>query len=168
MPPPLPENAAAIIAHERLRLLSWGYYASAGFGAFFCLFFLMYTVMFGALSLIPESAWASSTDKTSQETHASPAPSREARPAKKSETPPVIIFRIFAGVMAVVTFFAWALCFLTFYAGWCIHKRKHFLFINIMAGYNCLWVPYGTLLGVLSFIVLHSEAARVQFESRGS
>ena len=58
----------------------------------------------------------------------------------------------------------WALAGLTAYAGRCIQKRKTKTLIYIMAGFNCLFVPYGTLLGVFTFIVLGSPAAIEEFK----
>ena len=58
---------------------------------------------------------------------------------------------MFGGVFFVVLM---ALALLKFYAASCIRRRKSRLFCQIIAGISCLAIPYGTLLGVLTFIVL--------------
>ena len=76
-----------------------------------------------------------------------------------------MIFRVFAGIMLAVTVVAWGMCGLTAYAGRCIQKRKHRIFINIMAAYNVVWLPYGTLLGVCTFLTINTEESQAQFAS---
>jgi len=49
------------------------------------------------------------------------------------------------------------------YAGWCIHQRKKRTLIYIVSGFNCLFVPYGTLLGVCTIVVLGSPEAQAEF-----
>jgi hypothetical protein len=58
----------------------------------------------------------------------------------------------------------WTLGALTAYAGRSIQKRRRKLFVYVMAALNCLFIPYGTLLGVFTFIVLSSAAASPEFE----
>jgi hypothetical protein len=43
-----------------------------------------------------------------------------------------------------------------FRAAWCIKHRKSRVFCMVVAGVSCLEFPYGTALGVFSFIVLGS------------
>jgi hypothetical protein len=56
---------------------------------------------------------------------------------------------------------------LTVYSGRCIAQRKAKTFSLIMAGLNCLSFPYGTILGVCTFIVLTRNSVRQQYEQRG-
>jgi len=76
----------------------------------------------------------------------------------------VIFFRVMAGVFCGVVLVVWTLSALTAYAGRCIQKRRRKLFVDVMAALNCLFNPYGTLLGVFTFIVLSSVAASQEFE----
>ena len=69
-----------------------------------------------------------------------------------------------AGVFCGVVLLVWTLGALTAYAGRCIQKRCRKLFVYVMAALNCLFIPYGTLLGVFTFIVLSSVAASREFE----
>ena len=51
------EDEAKIIAGERLRILTIGFYVRGGMMLAFGCFFLIYVAMFAGMSLIPESAW---------------------------------------------------------------------------------------------------------------
>ena len=131
-----------------------GFYVRGAMMIAFGCFFLIYVAFFLGFSFIPESAW-----NQPAATSPSPTPFAWATPTPhpaNSEPPPVIVFRIMAGVFGFVTFLVWTLGCLTAYAGRCIQKRRHKLLIYIMAGLNCLFIPYGTLLGVFTFIILGS------------
>jgi hypothetical protein len=52
---------------------------------------------------------------------------------------------------------------LTIFAGRCIAQRKHLTFIYILAGILCTNMPLGTLLGVLTFVVLTRDDAKALF-----
>lgn len=47
-------------------------------------------------------------------------------------------------------------------------KRRHRLFSLIVAGLNCLHVPFGTTLGIFTFIVLSRESVRELYRNEGS
>jgi magnesium-transporting ATPase (P-type) len=161
--PPLSGDAkATVIARERLRILAIGFYVRGGMMVALGCFFLIYVAFFLGFSFMPESAWTQ---------HSRPAapPSAFAWPAATPHAPnegapPVIIFRIMACMFGAMTFLVWILGCLTAYAGRCIQTRKHKALIYVMAGFNCLFLPYGTLLGVFTFIVLGSPAATGEFK----
>ena len=69
-----------------------------------------------------------------------------------------------AAVMGGLMFLGWTIGGLTAYAGRCIQKRKHKSLVYVMAALNCLFIPYGILLGIFAFIVLGSPAAAEEFK----
>jgi hypothetical protein len=152
-----------IVTRERLRLLVLGYYIRGGASAAFVSIFLIHFFVFLGFSFVPESAWNTPPQPTtiSQSAPLGPSstPSKNTRPSQ----PPVILFRIVAGVIGVIIFVGWTFGALTAYAGRCIQKRKHKAFVYIMAGANCIFIPYGTLLGVGTFIVMESMGGREEF-----
>lgn len=161
------------VTHERLRLLSWGYYITGGMGALFSCFFLIYVAMLGALSMIPASEWESSGKNNHQqvdhvigdeaEEPTISDPDSMSTPKRSSPPPPVWVFRFMAGVMFLFVLLGWLLAGLTMYAGHCIRHRQKRMFILVMAGINLIWVPYGTLLGVCTFLVMQSDPGRQEF-----
>lgn len=60
------------------------------------------------------------------------------------------------------------LCGLTFsgclaLAGRCLQRRRRYTFCLVMAALACIFVPFGTVLGVFSFIVLTRPEVRASF-----
>jgi hypothetical protein len=155
------QSEAIIITRERLRFLAIGYYVRGGVIIFFSSFLLFYVIMFSAFSFIPESKWNPSptpTPSVSTFSWATPRPH-----PSNSETPPVIVFRIIAGVMSGIMLLGWTFGALTLYAGRSIQKRRHKALIYVMAAFNCMFIPYGTLLGVFTFTILGSPTAIQEF-----
>ena len=135
----------AIIDEEHLKLLSLGYMVSGGFAALFSLFGLLYVfigvVMSVAISHAPQTA------------------------GKAGEPPPALVGWIFGGIGLVVflAFITMALC--KFRVASSIRRRKSRTFCMVIAGIGCLEFPYGTLLGVLTFIVLGRDSVARLFTS---
>jgi hypothetical protein len=155
------DTEASIIVRERLRILGIGFYVRGGMMVAFGCFFLIYVAFFLGFSFMPESSWTQTPAPSASPT-ALIHPKLTPHPPNGGP-PPIIFFRIMACVFGAVTLLVWTIGCLTAYAGRCIQKRKRRLLIYVMAGLNCLFVPYGTLLGVFTFIVLGSPAATREF-----
>lgn len=123
-----------IVDTEHLRLLAFGYVFSAIMSALMSLLGLLYAgIGFVMSHFFAEAALnATNPDKIPPEALGT-------------------IVSVFGGVFFVVLM---ALALLKFYAASCIRRRKSRLFCQIIAGISCLAIPYGTLLGVLTFIAL--------------
>src|SRR5208283_975156 len=52
-----------------------------------------------------------------------------------------------------------------FRAAWCIKRRKWRVFCMVIAALGCLEIPYGTALGVFSFIVLGRDSVVQSFST---
>ena len=160
-PPALSEAEEQIIVRERLRLLAIGFYVKGAVGAAFISFLLFHFVFLLGFSFMPESAWnpPPRSVTTSQSLSVTPSPS----PRPVNQGPPVIMFRIFAGVIGVIILLGWTFGALTIYAGRCVQKRTHRVFILVMGGLNCALIPWGTLLGIATFMLLQTPMARREF-----
>lgn len=93
---------------------------------------------------------------------ASPTPSPPPQP------PPKFLFRVFAGVIAAFVALGWSLAAATASARWCIRKRQKKLFVYLVAALQCIFIPYGTLLGVMTFLTIGSPAGQLEFSGRVS
>jgi hypothetical protein len=128
----------AVIDDEHLNLLSLGYMISAGATALFSLFGLAYVamgVMMGiALSHVPAPA------------------------AHPEQQPPAFIGWLFAAIGFAFVVVLGTIALLKFRAAACLKRRTSRTFCMVVAGISCLGVPYGTALGVLTFIVLGRES----------
>ena len=135
----------AIIDGEHLKLLSLGYMISAGITAFFGLLGMFY-VVFGIVFGIAIS-------------HAEAG-------AKAGEAPPAFIGWIFAGFGLAFVLVGGAFAFARFWTARCIRHRKSRTFCMVVAALGCLEIPYGTALGVLTFLVLGRDSVIKQFAAR--
>ena len=133
----------SVIDEEHLALLSIGYMISGGFNALFSLFGLFYVLIGILVATFP--AASNSTPKPGQM--------------------PAAFGLIFAGIglffMAVLVTFA----ILKFRAASCLKQRKSRTFCMVVAGFTCLEFPYGTALGVWTFMTLGRESVVRLFDS---
>jgi hypothetical protein len=131
------ETAQDIIDNEHLRLLRIGYFVSAAQTAIFIPVGLLYAGMGVMFSQLP--------------TGASPPPSFVSWLFG-------LIGAGFAGVAAVAA----TLKLLTAIR---LKERRSRVMCLIAAGLSCMEIPYGTMLGIWTFIVLGRASVRRQFEA---
>ncbi|MEO6847823.1 MAG: hypothetical protein ABI254_11220 [Chthoniobacterales bacterium] len=160
----LSPSESRLIAKDRLRWLSIGYFVSGAVGVVMVSFLLIHFTIFAVISFIPEHAFNPQKSCEDITQRVNPAVPVSTVSKQNSEEFPRIIFRIIAGVLGVIILIGWTLGGLTIYAGVCIRKRKHLLFIQIMAGFNCLGIPYGTLLGIGTFILFGLPEVKEEFQ----
>ena len=67
-------------------------------------------------------------------------------------------FYLFMGTMAVGMGVA------NLISGWCIQQRRAKVFSLVVAGINCLGFPFGTTLGVFTFVVLLRETVAEAYQ----
>jgi hypothetical protein len=170
------------LAKEHLRLLSWGYYLQGTINAVVVSFLLFHFAIFAIIGFSPSSSWTSSpvphpggslsafnqkaisdskgyhservtkagtTIRAQQSNRVKKPPSNpeEFREMQK-------ILKVVAVLIALVILTGWLFSGLTIYAGRCVAKARAALFVKVMAGLNCLFIPYGTILGICTFVVL--------------
>ena len=134
-----------IIDEEHLKLLSIGYMVSAGMSAFFSLFGLLYVLM----GVMMGTAFSAKTDAA----------------VRAGQGPPAFI-GWFLGIIGLVIFLLMiTLAILKFLTARYIKRRRSRIFCMVVAGISCLGIPYGTLLGVFTFLVLGRDSVRHLFES---
>jgi len=160
-PPALSEAEEQLIIRDRLRWLAIGFYLKGAVAAIFVSFLLIHFAMLLGFSFMPESAWNPPPRPATAAESPSVTPSPSPRPVNQG--PPAIMFRIFAGVIGVIILLGWTFGGLTIYAGRCLQKRTRRTFIYVMAAVNCPFIPWGTLLGVATFILLQTPVARREF-----
>jgi hypothetical protein len=131
---------------EHLRLLAIFHYVGAGLAALFSLFPLLYTTI-GAIFIF-----------------AARHPSA-AGPKPGEELPPEFLGWIFAvlGALLFLIGIAMAICILI--AGRSIAHRKRYSFVLVMACIECLFNPFGTILGVFTIVVLPRESVKALFST---
>src|SRR5215475_7656927 len=126
---------------EQLDLLAIFHYVVAGFATLFSFFPLLYT----ALGVIFIFAAQHGTAKPGE------------------ELPPEFLGWIFAvvGSLLFVIGIAMAICILI--AGRSLALRKRYTFALVIACIECLFVPFGTMLGIFTIVALSRDSARELF-----
>jgi hypothetical protein len=125
---------------EHLRLLSIFHYVVAGLTAFVSFFPLLYTGM-GALFVYLAR-----------------------QPIKPGESPPPELlgwFLVGFGIFLAIVGFALAV--LIFLTGRALARRRRYWFAFVVACLECIFIPFGTILGVFTLIVLSRESTKRLF-----
>jgi hypothetical protein len=128
---------------EHLQLLAIFHYVVAGLAALFSLFPLLYTTV-GAIFIFA-------------------ARHGTAKPGE--DLPPEFLGWTFAvlGSLFFLIGIAMAICILI--AGRSLALRKRYSFALVMSCIECLCVPFGTILGVFTIVVLSRESVRALFST---
>ena len=128
---------------EHLRLLAIFHYVAAGLAAFFSFFPLLYATIGGIFVFV----------------------SRHGTPKPGEELPPEFLGWIFiaAGLLLFLLGIAMAICILI--AGRCLSARKGYTFALVVACIECLFIPFGTILGTFTIVALSRESVRALFST---
>ena len=124
---------------EHLRLLSVFHYVVGGITALFALFPVFHLV-FGLVMLLAPGTFEGTED-----------------------APPAFIAWFFVIFAAVFIAIGWILAAAMITTGRFLAKRKHHLFCLIVAGIECILMPFGTVLGVFTIIVLSRDSVKQEF-----
>jgi hypothetical protein len=128
---------------EQLQLLAIFHYVVAGLAALFSFFPLLYTTV-GVIFIFAARHGA-------------------AKPGE--DLPPEFLGWIFA-VLGLVLFLigiAMAICILI--TGRSLALRRGYSFVLVMACIECLFIPFGTILGVFTIVVLSRESVKALFST---
>ncbi len=126
---------------EHLRLLAIFHYVVAGLAALFSFFPLLYTTI-GTIFIFA---------------------ARHGTPKPGEELPPEFLGWIFVVVGALLFLLGIAMAICILIAGRCLSRRKHYTFVLVMACIECLFIPFGTILGVFTIIALSRESVKALF-----
>jgi hypothetical protein len=68
--------------------------------------------------------------------------------------PPMAFGLMFTIIPAIIILTGWALAGCMVAAGYFLSARKYYMFCLVVAGVECIFMPFGTVLGVFTIIVL--------------
>jgi len=126
---------------EHLQLLAIFHYVVAGLAAVFSFFPLLYTTV-GAIFIFA-------------------ARHGTARPGE--DLPPEFLGWIFAVLGSVLFLIGIAMAICILMTGRSLALRKRYSFVLVMACIECLFIPFGTILGVFTIVVLSRESVQGLF-----
>ena len=124
---------------EHLRLLSIFHYVVGGLAALFSCIPIIHLVLGLFLALAPEKL------------------------DPGSNPPPAFVGWLFIGIALLLILAGWVFAGLVITAGRFLAKRIHYTFCLVIAGVECLFMPFGTVLGVFTIVVLMRPAVKQWF-----
>ena len=77
---------------------------------------------------------------------------------------PMVFGLLFTIIPALIICLGWTLAICIAYAGRCLARRKRYTFCLVVAAVSCLFMPFGTILGVFTIIVLVRPSVKTLFE----
>ncbi|UCF00460.1 MAG: hypothetical protein JSV82_02745 [Planctomycetota bacterium] len=123
---------------EQLRLLSIFHYIVGGLAAFFACFPTIHLVMGIAIVLgVFEEC--------------------------SGKGPPAVIGYILILMALMLIACGWGLAICLIAAGRCLSRKKHYVFCLVIAAIGCVFMPFGTVLGVFTIIVLMRPSVKELF-----
>ncbi|MCE5268709.1 MAG: hypothetical protein LLG00_12575 [Planctomycetaceae bacterium] len=128
---------------EHLRLLSIFHYIVAGLAALFACIPIVHLYIGLAMFLAPGSL-----------EHGHKAGPEALR----------LIGLLSAAIAGVLILLGWTFAVCVFVAGRNLARRRRYTFCLVMAGLLCMFMPFGTVLGVLTIIVLMRPSVKAMFE----
>jgi hypothetical protein len=131
-----------------LKNLSIFHYVVAGLMALFSCMFIVHIVI-GVNMLLSHGSW--------------PAAGPQGPP---SAPVPAGVAAVFVGLGSFAIILGWTMSVLTVIAGRSLTRRRRYTFCLVIAGLLCLWMPFGTILGVFTLVTLTKAPVRAQFEGQ--
>jgi hypothetical protein len=128
--------------NEHLKLLCIFHYVVSGMAALFACFRIIHLVLGLFFILAPEKF------------------------GHGSQQPPAWIGWFFVAFASVLILVGWTLAVLVLMAGRFIARRKHYMFCFVMACVECIFMPFGTVLGVFTILVLNRASVKELFAPR--
>ena len=137
-------DSPLITSHD-LRLLSIGYYIQGGIAAFYTLLMLGYSAFATAI--------LANINKVAAE-------------SRQQQVPPALL-SIISILLAILLGLACVYTVCMFLVGYWLPRSRNKVFIQIIGALNCLAIPYGTVLGIFTLMVLQRPSAK-QFFAAGT
>jgi hypothetical protein len=124
---------------EHLKTLSTFHYVCAGLAAFFACFPVFHLIL-GLIMLFKPEIFGPSKDQ-----------------------PPsfVGLFLTFFALFFILL--GWIFAGFLAYAGKCLARRKRYTFCLVMGGIACIFMPFGTILGIFTILVLSRPSVKALF-----
>jgi len=125
--------------NEHLGLLAMFHYIVSGMAALFACFPIIHLVIGLVLILAPQKFESG------------------------HQQPPTFIGWFFVILASFFILAGWTFAILVLLTGRFIASRKRYTFCFVMAGVECLFMPFGTVLGVFTILVLNRQSVKGLF-----
>ena len=82
-----------------------------------------------------------------------------------ADAPPIFIGIFFIMIAGVLILLGWAFAVCILLAGRFISKRTHYTYCLVIAGIECMFNPFGTVLGIFTILTLVRPSVKESFVS---
>jgi len=72
---------------------------------------------------------------------------------------------MFTIIPAAIIFIGWIFTIAIAISGYFLSQKRHYLYCLIMAGISCVFMPFGTILGVFTIVVLTKDDVKDLFSN---
>jgi hypothetical protein len=83
----------------------------------------------------------------------------------KGDAPPPVIGWLFVIMGAIFILIGWSIAVCMIIIGRKLKRHKNRIFCMVVAGFECMLMPYGTVLGVFTLIALNKDSIREMFDN---
>jgi hypothetical protein len=90
---------------------------------------------------------------------------RHETPKPGEELPPEFLGWIFIVIGSLLFLLGIAIAICIWITGRCLSRHKHYTFVMVMACIECLFIPFGTILGVFTIVALSRDSVKAFFET---
>ncbi len=80
------------------------------------------------------------------------------------QSPPTFVGWILIAVAAVLIFIGWSIALAILVAGRFLARRTHLTYCFVVGGIECLFMPFGTVLGIFTIILLMRPTVKPLFQ----
>jgi hypothetical protein len=135
----------AAVDRDRLKILEIAYYIAGGMTIVGVSFLLLHFTICLVFGLNPQFF----NNPAMNSHHQTP--------------PPPGLFLGLAGIIGAIILMGWVFGALQIYVGRCLRARRNHLLILVIAGLECIFIPWGTALGVFTIMVMNRLSVRALF-----
>jgi hypothetical protein len=87
-------------------------------------------------------------------------------PDADPDAPLHLIGAVMMVIAGIIILMGWTFAVLVILAGRGLAARRNYMFCLVMAGVECIFMPFGTVLGVFTIILLTRSEVRLVFEGQ--
>lgn len=138
--PDIPQTTQEIVENERLNLLAIAHYVFGGLSALLSCVLIIHFFLGLFIATAPHAFGGG------------------------NQGPPTFVGILMSLFSACIMVAGWLYGGLTIFSGLSIKRRQRRIFSLVMAVFNCLSIPFGTVLGVCTILLLTRESVKRQYD----
>ena len=94
------------------------------------------------------------------------APPQRTTPPGPGPQPEAVLGGFFVVIASTMILLGWSLAGCIAATGWLLSQRRRYMFCLVIACLECIWTPFGTILGVFTILVLQRPSVKLMFAEK--